>query len=385
MKKLAIVTTHPIQYYAPLFALMQQRKRIELKVFYTWGEASLTKFDPGFGKTVVWDLPLLEGYPYEWAANASHAPGSHHFNGIDNPNLIDQIKAFQPDAVLVIGWAYKSHLKAMRYFKGRIPVYFRGDSTLLDTVPWSKRMIRNVLLRWVYHFVDHAFYVGANNKAYLKKFGLKENQLSFAPHAIDNARFAKSHQAEAGELREEIGLAENDLLILFAGKFENKKSPLLLLESFLAQKKMRLHLLFIGNGDLEAALRLNAKKSTRVHFIAFQNQKFMPVAYQACDLFCLPSKGPGETWGLAVNEAMACGKAILVSDKVGCAIDLVSKDNGAIFRSEDGKDLEKKLSELVKDKTQLKKLGQNSSKIISGWNFGNIAEAIEDKLLNEAH
>ena len=62
-KKIAIVTSHPIQYYAPLFRLLA--KKVELKVFYTWGKEALVKFDPGFGKKVEWDIPLLDGYEYQ--------------------------------------------------------------------------------------------------------------------------------------------------------------------------------------------------------------------------------------------------------------------------------------------------------------------------------
>ena len=66
-KRIAIVTSHPIQYYAPLFKLLAQR--IELKVFYTWGKDSVEKYDPGFGKKVQWDVPLLEGYDYQYLEN----------------------------------------------------------------------------------------------------------------------------------------------------------------------------------------------------------------------------------------------------------------------------------------------------------------------------
>ena len=133
MKRLAIITTHPIQYYAPLFRLLSERKNIDVKVFYTWGEQSKDKiFDPGFGKVREWDIPLLEGYKYEFITNISTIPGSHHFWGINNPNLIQKINHWNANAVLVIGWNFKSHLRAMIYFKGKIPVLFRGDSTLLD-------------------------------------------------------------------------------------------------------------------------------------------------------------------------------------------------------------------------------------------------------------
>lgn len=122
-KKLAIISTHPIQYYAPVFQLLA--KRMNIKVFYTAGNSSLKKYDIGFKQKIEWDIPLLEGYEYEFLENSAKNKGSHHFNGIINPNAISKLKNFHPDAILIYGWAYKSHLKIIRYFKNKIPVYFR--------------------------------------------------------------------------------------------------------------------------------------------------------------------------------------------------------------------------------------------------------------------
>ncbi|GAB3927726.1 glycosyltransferase family 4 protein [Mucilaginibacter myungsuensis] len=384
MKKLAIVTTHPIQYYAPVFRLLHQRENISVKIFYTWGEASLKKFDPGFGKQIIWDVPLLDGYEYEWATNTSQAPGSHHFKGIVTPDLIEQIENYQPDAVLIFGWAYQSHLKVMRYFKGKLPVYFRGDSTLLDQQSGFKALFRSITLRWVYRHIDHAFYVGRANRDYFLRYGLKAHQLNFAPHAIDNERFANSRKEEVAEFRKKLGIAEDQQLILFVGKLEDKKSPDLLLRAFTGIDNADKHLLFVGNGNLEPSLKEQAADNNKVHFVDLVNQSDIPVVYQACDLFCLPSKGPAETWGLAVNEAMACGKAVLVSDKCGCANDLVTdKHNGAIVKAGNVDDLAEKLAELTRSKDTLKNYGRHSAVKIAGWNFAAIAQAIEDKLLNE--
>src|ERR1700761_4618195 len=189
MKKLAIVTTHPIQYYAPVFQLLHQNKQIEITVFYTWGDGALKKYDPGFGKVIDWDVDLLTGYPYEWLKNTSAKPGSHNFNGIINPDIVERIELWQPDALLIYGWAYKSHLKCMRYFKNKIPVYFRGDSTLLDNNPGLKSSLKSLFLKWVYKHVDYVFYTGTNNKQYFKKYGLTDAQLIYAPHAVDNDHF----------------------------------------------------------------------------------------------------------------------------------------------------------------------------------------------------
>lgn len=384
MKRLAIITTHPIQYYAPVFKLLTERGNIDIKVFYTWGEDSaVTRHDPGFGKAVTWDIPLLEGYGYEWVKNTSTQPGSHHPKGIINPDLLERITGYQPSAILVFGWNYDSHLKAIRYFKNKLPVYFRGDSTLLDKAGGLKSMLKAIYLKWVYQHIDHAFYVGANNRAYYKKYGLGDTQLSFAPHAIDNDRFAAPRPQEADSLRQELGINEHDTLILFAGKLEEKKSPQLLLKAFLSINMPHTHLLFVGSGPLKNRLLSAAGGNNSVHFVDFKNQSEMPGVYQACDIFCLPSKGPGETWGLAVNEAMACGKAVLVSNKCGCAADLVTSNNGLIFGSENIDELGAGLKKLIALKDQLKKMGQQSALLIKAWTFTHIAKAIEDKLLND--
>jgi glycosyltransferase involved in cell wall biosynthesis len=369
MKRLAIVTTHPIQYYAPVFKLLAQN--IELMVFYTWGEASLNKHDPGFDQTIKWDIDLLTGYDYRWMENTGTDPGSHHFNGIINPDIVDEIKAWNPDTLLVYGWAYKSHLSVLRYFKNKLPVLFRGDSALLDEKPGLKNRLRAVYLKWVYKHINYALYTGTNNKAYFKKYGLKEDQLVFAPHAVDNERFEIANDIEVSYLKKRLNISDNDIVVLFAGKFEAKKDPALLLESFINLNLPDTHLLFVGDGELAASLKQRALKYRNIHFINFQNQTNMPAIYQVCDIFCLPSKGPGETWGLAVNEAMACSKSVLVSDKAGCAIDLVKSDiNGLIYIAGSEADLSHKLQKLIsKGKEQLAFMGQTGKEIIKNWNF----------------
>jgi len=379
MNKLAIVTTHPIQYYAPAFKLLALV--CELKVFYTWGNvANGDKFDPDFGKKVDWDIPLLEGYKYEFLENKSKTPGSNHFKGIVNPDLVNKIKDFKPSAILFYGWGYHSHLKAIRHFKGKIPIWFRGDSNLLDKQSVLKKALRRIFLSWVYSHVNRAFYVGTANKSYYQAFGLKENQLTFAPHAIDNERFSSDHTVEAVALRKKLSISTEDILILFAGKLEHKKDPELLLEAFLKLDRPKTHLLIVGNGKLEQHLKLKVarEQAEKVHFMDFQNQSQMPIVYQACDIFCLPSKGPGETWGLAVNEAMASGKAILTSSKVGCAEDLVKPTNGCVFRSEDLDELKCTLNLMLT--SNMKTLGEGSRKLINLWTFEKQINAIKSEL-----
>lgn len=377
MKKLAIIITHPIQYNAPLFKLINEREKIRLKVFYTWSQSEKNVYDKKFGREIKWDIPLLEGYEYIFVENVSQSPGSGTFRGVINPTLIPEIENWQADAVLVFGWNHQSHFKAMRYFKGKIPVYFRGDSTLIDEKAGLKTFLRRIWLKFVYRFTDFALYAGQNNKAYFKAHGLKEKQLIFAPHAIDNERFMKddeNRQAAADKLRGEIGLRKDALVFLFCGKFEPKKDPMILLKA--AESFPEYKFLFVGNGILEEEMK--QKAGNNVFFLPFQNQSQMPVIYRAGDVFVLPSQGPGETWGLGVNEAMACGKAVLVSDKVGCAPDLVkSGENGYVFESGNITDFIQKFK-LFKGNTHT--FGQKSRQIITNWNFNAIARAVENEL-----
>jgi glycosyltransferase involved in cell wall biosynthesis len=386
MKKLAIITTHPIQYYAPIFQLMHQRQNICIKVFYTVGQAFYSsQHDPGFGKKVSWDVPVLEGYPYEWALNTAEAPGTRSFRSIITPGLIQQVNYWQPDALMIIGWAYASHLKAIRYFKNKIPVYFRGDSTLLNEPGGIKKAVKSVFLRWVYRHVDHVFFAGVNNKAYFRKYGIEEGQLSFTPHAIDNARFIVPRYDDALKFRSVLNVSNNAVLILYAGKFEPVKNIELLISAFITLNRHNVHLLLVGNGVDEKKLKDMASASvdaTNIHFCDFVNQLDMPVLYQAADLFCLPSWS--ESWGLSVNEAMACGCAILASDKVGCAADLIiNEKNGMVFKSRDLNSLTECLKFLTESKVRLTAFGEQSRMMIKDWNFTNIVRAIETQLLNE--
>ena len=149
-KKLAIVATHPIQYYAPLFRQLTQRNKIQIKVFYTWSQAKDKVRDAGFGKEIQWDIPLLEGYEWEIVENTVNSR-NRNFWSIKNPDLIKSIEEFDPDALLVFGWNFHSHLKVMRRFKGKTPVWFRGDSHLLDEIPGLKTLARRLFLKWIYN------------------------------------------------------------------------------------------------------------------------------------------------------------------------------------------------------------------------------------------
>lgn len=386
--RLAIITTHPIQYNAPLYKTLTERNKLTIKVFYTWGKASIeNKFDPGFGKQINWDIPVLRGYGYEFLNNVAKDPGSHHFYGIDNPDIISKIKEWQPDALFLYAWSFKSHLKVLRYFHKRIPILFRGDSTLLnDAKGFSvKKIIRHTFLKWVYNHIDAALYVGTQNKRYFMACGVPENKLFFAPHAVDNHFFSDSdelHTAEAKKIRSEAGIPDSDILFLYAGKIQEEKNLIFLITTFLKISHPNAHLMIVGNGPLESQAKKAAGENNNIHFIDFKNQSRMPAVYRAGDVFVLPSQS--ETWGLAVNEAMACSRAVLVSNQCGCYNDLISPgENGYVFNYNDPDDLISKFNLLLQVKNNLKRMGMRSAEVISSWNYHTISDTVE-KVVSKA-
>ena len=337
LRRLAIVCTHPIQYNAPLFRALTRSGEIDLRVFFTWSQAaSKTLYDPGFGMEVQWDIPLLEGYAYQFVRNVAKHPGLDHFRGLNTPTLAPEIEAWSADAVLIYTWSSLSHLQALRHFKGRLPVLFRGDSTLLDRRTWWRALLRRAILRWVYSHVDVAIAVGSNNRDYFTWCGLPARRVAFAPHSVDTIRFGEDLEAHLGlaaRWRQELGISPQAIVVLFAGKLQRKKNPILLLDAFRALKGDA-HLVFVGSGELENEVKDRAASCVNVHFMPFQNQRAMPAVYRLGNIFVLPSQGPDETWGLALNEAMACGRAVIASSKVGGARDLIQPgENGWIFES----------------------------------------------------
>ena len=336
--KLAIVTTHPIQYNAPWFGLLAEQPGVNIMVFYTWEQVNVnTKFDPGFGRIISWDIPLLDGYDYTFVKNTAIFPGSHHYKGIVNPTLNKEIEEWGAEAVLIFGWSFKSHLKCMRYFKGKIPILFRGDSTLLDEHKGIRMLLRRLYLRYIYSFVDFALYVGTNNMEYFLAHGLKERQLIFVPHAVDNSRFIRNDEIckDLELMKKSLGIHPNDFVILFAGKFSQKKNPMFILELAKKLSSDRIKFLLVGNGELEKFLK-DRTKDKRIKYMDFQNQSKMPLVYHLAEIFVLPSVGPGETWGLAINEAIAAGNFIITTSKTGCATDMVKNwKNGIIVEPHD--------------------------------------------------
>jgi glycosyltransferase involved in cell wall biosynthesis len=179
------------------------------------------------------------------------------------------------------------------------------------------------------------------------------------------------------DLRRDFGLSDlSSPVIVSVARLIPKKQPSLLLKAFMQVRERRpCSLLFVGSGELESQLQHYARRHRirDVAFTGFVNQSDISRAYAAADIFALPS-GFDETWGLAVNEAMSFGLPVVVSDKVGCSVDLVRDGvNGYIVSSDDIGALADRLEHLVKSYELRRRFGAASRKMISEFGSYDVA------------
>ncbi len=365
--RLAIVVSHPIQYFVPLYRSLARRDDVEIKVFFTWHAGQQPVEDRGFGQSITWDIPLTDGYEFEIAPNVSSHPGPYSFFGLRNPTLLDRVMSWRPDIVDISGWAWYSHLQLLRSLhRSRVPTLFFGDSHLLDGGCSGPRWwIKAALLRKVYAYPAGFLVVGSANRAYYERFGVEPARRHPCPHSIDVGRFAEpaaTFEQDAARWRSELGIAQEQKVLLYAGKFEPKKRPTELMRAVARLRDGAIVLVLVGAGELQADVdAMAAACPSRFRVLPFQNQSRMPIVYRIGDIFVLPS-AYGESWGLAVNEALACGRPVIVSDRVGCAADVVDPDCGRIFAWNNWSEFEQTVDVLMNDPDKLANMGRFASK-----------------------
>ncbi len=393
-KRVLVISTHPIQYHVSLFSYLSIESNFELCVFYTLGKEKNSITENDFGIIENWNLDLYNGYKFVYITNISIRPSSRKFWGIQNPELLTRATEYNPDIIVVYGWKYFSHLRLMTFFKGKTTIVFRGDSTTIDDKKsFIGSRFRYIILNIIYRYIDYAFSPGKESDKYFKKSGLKDNQIIRVEHAIDVNRFISNTTEEKmgiSYVKYLYNIHDGQTVFLFAGKFIDKKNPFLLINAFLEILRMGkdVQLLLVGDGRLKGKIlswiqTLEYDVSSKIHIIPFKDQKELKLFYKAASVYVLPSQGPNETWGLSVNEALACGIPVLVSDKCGCANDLVIDGiNGHIFESNNLQDLTDQMIKFCST-NHIKSLVSNINKTIENYSYKSFKLALDQLVLEK--
>jgi glycosyltransferase involved in cell wall biosynthesis len=381
--KVAYMVSHPIQYQAPLLRRIAQEHDIELTVFFGSNFSVQEYVDKGFGVDVKWDVPLLDGYRHEFLPSIwdkrRTGPTAQLNYGIFT-RLRGNKEADGFDVLWVHGYSTLNTLQAMVVAKALgIPVLLRAESRLARKETGAlKRLAKSLFFSGLKLLVDAVLPIGSANAAYWRHSMGEELPQFLMPYAVDNDYFqSRSREASSRreDLRRELGLDTSRPVILFASKLQKRKRCEDLLEAYLDLCSgigggPVPYLVIVGDGVERAALERRVKESgvSGVRFCGFRNQSELPRFFDLATVFVLPSRD--EPWGLIVNEVMNSGRAVILSDDVGCQSDLVTDGvEGCVFPVGDVKALTDALRRVLTVPGTAEVMGERGLKRISDWGY----------------
>jgi glycosyltransferase involved in cell wall biosynthesis len=284
------------------------------------------------------------------------------------------------DVLWVHGYATVNALHGMLAAKALgIPVLLRAESWLKDRPRGSAKLaVKQVFFEALKQLVDGVMPIGTLNAAYWRHYLGGDFPASLMPYAVDNEYFQEqSQRARTGreELLAELSLDPSRPVILFASKLQSRKRCADLLEAYQNLShgdgiEPNPYLVIVGDGEERATLERRAAESglTGVRFCGFRNQSELPRFFDMASVFVLPSRH--EPWGLIVNEVMNAGRAVIISDEVGCQPDLITDGvEGCIFPAGDVTALTAALRRVLATPETATRMGQRGLERIRTWGF----------------
>ncbi|MEO9894558.1 glycosyltransferase family 4 protein [Aurantibacter sp.] len=385
MKKIIFINSHPIQYFAPLYKYMN-KAGLKTAAWYCSDETIKGSFDQEFGVNIKWDIPLLQGYDFKFFKNYSWKPSLYKgFFGLINFGMIGQLFR-EPKSVFIIhGWNYFSHFLVIIFGKLRgHTMCLRVETPLVHEQKKSgfKQKIKRFGLKYIlFPFLDYYLYIGNQNRLFYESYGIKSERLIFCPYSVDNERFTNDYKRLnplKANLRETIGIPNTSKVILYSGKYIDKKRPLDLLLAFIALNKPDSFLILVGEGNLREELEAIIEKHQvkNVILTGFVNQTKIAEYYAVSDVFVMCST-VGETWGLSVNEAMNFNLPVVLSDLTGSSHDVIKEGvNGYAFETGNIKEMAEKLEQVLYKESL--SWAESSKEIIEKYSYNTIVEQLKN-------
>jgi len=345
---LAVVETHPIQYHAPVYRALAQRHGVPVTAVYGSDFSVEGYRDEEFGETFKWDVDLLSGYSSVFLSRVRDG-GPFNVGRVRADGVPGALRRLRPAAVLVVGYSPRFHRHAwMAAWRSGARVIFRGETNDESrSRGWLTAQARSAALRVAYRSCARLLYIGQRSRQHFERLGVAAERMIFSPYCVDLTPFDTAEAARErwrAEAREAMRVAPGQRLILFSGKLSERKGVDLLVEAIRqlpASERDRHVVVCLGDGSLRGRLERLAAAAPQVELriLGFRNQRALSPVYHAADLLVLPSRR-SETWGLVVNEALHHGLPCVVSDRVGCAPDLILPGvTGEVCRADSAEDL----------------------------------------------
>ena len=390
IKKLAIVASHPIQYWAPVYRELAASKFIEIKVFYVAENGATEYYDSEFDKYVKWDRPLTDGYPYLFL-KPGFLLNKFSFFSVDSSKLVTQLRQYSPDYIFINGYGQRIAWRALKYGKSTgAKLIYISDSNNVEVKHGWKSPIKSLVVRYFFSTIRHFLVVSPRNEAYLMRYGADPKKFHFAPLPTDikwlKKRGDQLGQAELENIKKQLQIPLGHKILLFIGKLIPRKRPQDAIEMLRSLNSDKASLLVIGSGNMESELKdLSARLGleVRVKFLGFVNQTELPIYCKLADIFLFPSSK--EPYGLVASEVLPFGLPIVAASNIG-AVGASIKDgeNAFLYPCGDISALTEQVSKLIYNKELSFQMAEASKNLAEKFDSSVLANKIIDVVTENA-
>jgi len=377
-RRVVLITELIAPYRIPVFNALARRQEVELHVIF------LSRTDSSMRQWLVYEEEIQ--FSYEVLPGWRRRLGK--FNVLLNRGMPESLRKFAPDVIVCGGYNYISSWQAMRWAKRHgVPFVLWSESTGHDK---RKKHAPMEFLKSKFVGSCDGFAVpGQSAREYLLSLGVRSEQISVAPNAVDTALFSGAGaRVQQDEERLRARLALPDRYFLFVGRLVREKGVFDLLDAYEKLSpavREQVSLVFAGEGPMRAELESRAREihPGRVHFAGFIHRDELATYYALAECFVFPTRT--DPWGLVVNEAMACGLPVICTRVAGCAADLV-QENGRLVSPASVDELASAMEEIATNSDVRERMGKESELVIQTYSPENCAAGLAlAAVASEAH
>lgn len=195
---------------------------------------------------------------------------------------------------------------------------------------------------------------------------LPPRKCHLARNGVDCARI---NNARPGNLRAELGLPENAILVVSSGRLTRYKSIHTLVDAadrlINGEKLRQVYFAHCGDGPERAGLTAQvARLGLQNHYFFLGMRSDVPSILKTADIAVHPSEGEGLS--LSILEFMCAGLPVIVSDDPTTSQTIAHESTGLLFQTGSATDLAAKLRHLVKTPAARAALGQAAAATVNG-------------------
>jgi glycosyltransferase involved in cell wall biosynthesis len=310
------VVSHPIQYYTHRYRQIAQTPGVRLKVLFGSRMGFAPYYDKEFGRTLAWQMPLLEGYEHGFADGG---------DGGKTEGIGCSLDTFRPDMVWIHGYSDSCTRAAWRWaMSRRHPVFLSGDSNIRKEMKKSLllRLAKQLLLRPFLSTFTGVLSVGEANEAWYRHYGVPTRKMIRLPFTVDPLLFGPAMRERAAlkaRLRTRLGIPVDAVVALWCGKITDLKRPLDFVEALAINRESggpAVWALFAGDGALREIVENRVRQAgVQASFTGFVNVDEIPNVYAASDF--LVHTCQQESYGLVAIEAASLGLPMILPASMG--------------------------------------------------------------------